>query len=216
MNSWIDITRPIDETLVLWPGRARPRHRWEQRIAEGAHCNASFWELSAHSGTHMDAPMHFVQHGKSIDEISPDVFIGECQVINLGSMPMDEQTANRYAGTKRLLVRTTHSVLHADARYEQHEALITEQAASVLLGSGLLLIGTDRLSVDDSRGQEFRLHNILLGASCVIVEGLLLADVNEGSYLLSAVPLRFTKTEASPVRALLKETASCVGSPIGM
>ena len=205
MSSWIDITRPMDETLVTWPGRVRPHHRWEKRIADGAHCNVSFWEMSAHSGTHMDAPLHFVEGGKSIDQIPPEVFIGECRVVDLGSAQMDEQIAGRCAGTKRLLVKTAHSVLLADARYEPHDALMTQRSASLLLDGGLRLIGTDRLSVDDSHGRGFHLHHLFLGAGCVIVEGLLLAGAREGSYQLSAAPLCLTGTEASPIRAFLKE-----------
>ena len=197
MSGWIDITRPIDETLVTWPGRARPQRRWEKRIAEGQHCNASFWELSAHSGTHMDAPLHFVDGGKSIDQISPEVFIGECRVCD--SAVLDEATARRLAGVKRLLIKTGD----ADGCYEP---LMTETIASLLIEGGLVLLGTERLSIDDSRGQSFCLHHLFLGAGCVIVEGLLLGDVQDGSYRLSAAPLRLTGTEASPVRAFLQST----------
>lgn len=206
MSRWIDITRPMDETLVTWPGRARPLLRWEKRIATGNPCNVSFWQLSAHSGTHMDAPLHFIAEGKSIEQIAPEVFLGECKVIDLTSTsaPMDENTARRSAGARRLIVKTGHSKLHPDGRYEPHDALLNEQASSALLDGGLILIGTDRLSVDDSRGESFRLHHLFLGAGCVIVEGLDLAEVEEGSHDLFAAPLRFSGAEASPIRALLK------------
>lgn len=208
MSRWIDITRPMDDTLVTWPGRERPKLRWEKRIAAGHHCNVSFWELSAHSGTHMDAPLHFVESGKSIDQIPPEAFIGECRVCDAGSAPLEEVTAHRFAGTKRLLIKTGHSVLHPDGRYEPHETLMTETAASILLKGGLVLIGTDRLSVDDSRGQGFQLHHLFLGAGCVIVEGLLLTAVKEGSYLLHAAPLRASEMEASPIRALMMKQSA--------
>lgn len=203
MSEWIDITRPMDDTLVMWPGRAHPARRWQKRIADGAHCNASFWELSAHSGTHMDAPLHFIEGGRSIDQISPDVFIGPCILHEAGPAGLDEEAARRLAGVKRLLVKTNHSVLRSDGRYEPHEALMAEAGASILLEAGLVLIGTDRLSVDDSQGRGHSLHRALLGAGCVIVEGLSLSHVLPGEYQLQAAPLRMTGTEASPVRALL-------------
>ena len=220
MSTWIDITRPVDETLVTWSGRSRPLHRWEKRLTAGDHCNVSFWQMSAHSGTHMDAPLHFIEGGKSIDQVPPDVFIGECQVVDraaLRSSVLDENTAQRYAGAKRLLIKTSHSQLHPDGRYEAHAALMSEQAANVLLAGGLILIGTDRLSVDDSEGNSFSLHHRFLGAGCVIVEGLLLCDIREGSFFLSATPLLLTGTEASPVRAFLKRRDSTPpgGSPHG-
>ena len=204
MSSWLDITRPLDDTLAPWPGRARPRHRWDRRLAAGDHCNVSFWEISAHAGTHMDAPLHFVEGGQAIDQIPPDVFIGACRVVELAA-PLDEPAARRYAGVQRLLIKTAHSQSSSEAGYADHEALLTEPAAALLLDRGLRLIGTDRLSVDDSRGRSFRLHQMILGAGCVIVEGLLLAGAREGDYTLSAAPLRLTGTEASPIRALLKE-----------
>ena len=82
MTHFIDITRPLTENLISWPGRLPPEHHWDKRIAQGDHCNASFWKMSAHSGTHMDAPLHFIEGGRAIDQIPPDVFIGVCTVID--------------------------------------------------------------------------------------------------------------------------------------
>ncbi|HYV28691.1 MAG TPA: cyclase family protein [Candidatus Eisenbacteria bacterium] len=206
MSQWIDITRPMDESLITWPGRAQPKLSWEKRLGSGGHCNVSFWELSAHSGTHMDAPLHFVGGGISIDQIAPETFIGECQVVDLATMKaaiMEETLARRYVGVKRLLINTRHKDGERD--YEPHGPLMTTEAAALLLEHGLILIGTDRLSVDDSQGNSFTLHHAFLGAGCVILEGLQFEAVQEGSYFLYAAPLRFAGAEASPVRALLKK-----------
>jgi arylformamidase len=206
MNPWIDISRPVDDTLVTWPGHSRPQHQWQKSLAAGDHCNLSHWQLSAHSGTHMDAPLHFIVDGKSIDQLSPEVFIGECQLIDLTESPafvFDETQARRYAGVERLLIKTSHSQRSA-AGYAPHDALFSVEAASILLAAGLVLLGTDRLSVDGSRGASFDLHHRLLGAGCVIVEGLALSEVAKGAYFLSATPLRLTGAEASPVRALVR------------
>jgi arylformamidase len=207
VSEWIDITRPVDETLVTWPGRSRPARRWEKSLAAGDHCNVSSWEWNAHSGTHVDAPLHFMEKGLSIDQIPPDIFLGECRVVELAPdnfSPLDEKDARRYAGAKRLLVKTGHSRPSSERLYGAHEMLMTENAAALLLESGLTLVGTDRLSVDDSKGRSFGLHHLFLGAGCVIVEGLLLTDIREGAYDLSALPLRLGGAEASPIRALLK------------
>ena len=205
MTTWRDITRPMDDTLVTWPGRARPARRWEKQIATGDHCNVSVWELSAHSGTHMDAPLHFVAGGQPIDQVPPETFIGECQVIDLtapSATLLEERQAQSYAGAKRLLLKTRP---HANGpAYEPHGPLLTEAAARLLVASGLRLIGTDRLSVDDSQGKSFALHELLLGAGCVIVEGLRLHTIAAGTYELYAAPLRFSGAEASPIRALLR------------
>ena len=207
MRQWIDVTRPMDETLVTWIGRARPQLEWEKQTGSGSHCNVSFWHMSAHSGTHMDAPLHFVDGGKSIDQIPPEVFMGECRVADLtvsGATMLNESAAKHFLGTRRLLIKSPHSVIRSDGRYEPHGPLMTDEAAAALLAHGLVLIGTDRLSVDDSRGDGFTLHRRFLGAGCVIVEGLALAGVAEGLFTLSAMPLRFTGAEASPIRAFLQ------------
>jgi len=186
-----------------------PEHSWEKKIARGHHCNASFWKMSAHSGTHMDSPLHFIDGGQSIDRIPPEVFIGPCIVVDLvshGCSTMDADLTGQYLGEQRLLIRTQHSESSTDANYKPHDALLTPEAASILVESGMRLIGTDRLSVDDSRGDDYSIHHLLLGAGCVIVEGLQLADVKPDQYSLIATPLRLTDTEASPVRALLQTT----------
>jgi arylformamidase len=155
----------------------------------------------------VDAPLHFIKKGRSIDQLSPEIFLGDCRVMELAHPnfpPLDENTARRYAGTKRLLVKTGHSRPSSNKIYEPHEMLMTEKAASLLVENGLMLIGTDRLSVDDSMGRSFGLHHLFLNAGCVIIEGLLLTDAGEGAYQLSALPLRLGGGEASPVRALLK------------
>ena len=204
---WIDITRTMDETLLTWPGRELPHCQWEKRIATGHHCNVSFWEMSAHTGTHMDAPLHFAEGGKSIDQIAPEVFLGRCRVLDLAqhrNMLLDEEDVLQYKGAERLLIKTSHSHTSRTVEYPPHEALMTEAAVSLLIDGGLIFLGTDRLSVDDSHGKSFELHHVLLGAGCVIVEGLLLNDVSAGEYSLMAMPLKFAGAEASPIRAFLE------------
>lgn len=200
MSRWIDITRPMGADLQCWPGRQPPGIRWEKRLEDGDHCNVSHWTLNAHCGTHMDAPLHFVEGGSSIDRISPDVLVGSCRVIDLETVEAED-----LCGESRLLIRSGHSAASED--YAEHEALMSAATAQRLVASGLQIIGTDRLSVDDSQGSEFALHHIFLGATCVIIEGLSLANVEPGRYRLLALPLRMEGAEASPARVLL--------SPVG-
>jgi len=104
-----------------------------------------------------------------------------------------------------LLFRTQHSETSDGGIYQAHGALLTQEAASLLIEGGMRLLGTDRLSVDDSRGDQLSVHHLVLEAGCVIVEGLQLANVTPGQYSLIAAPLRLTNTEASPVRAFLRK-----------
>jgi arylformamidase len=179
MKTYIDITRPMMTDMASWPGRPPPAHRWEKQITQGDPCNVSTWEMSAHSGTHMDAPLHFVDGGRPIDEIPADVFFGNCTLVDIDA-------ENDCQGA-----------------YRAHGPLLSLESAARLLKEGLVLIGTDRLSVDDSSSDDRSRHHLFLGAGCVIIEGLLLTDLAVGDYSLYAAPLRMTGTEASPIRAYL-------------
>jgi arylformamidase len=207
MTTWIDISRAVDDTLVRWPGRQPPEHSWTRLLERGDHCNTSFWHWHAHTGTHMDAPLHFDPDGRPIDQIPPEVFFGPCQVVDVGSSaPLDEAWARRVRGVPRLLIHTAHSEAARAAAYPSHPPLLTPAAVCLLLEGGMVLLGTDRLSVDDSPEFSYELHRLVLGAGCVILEGLQLAGVAAGAYTLYAAPLRLSGTEASPVRALLLAT----------
>jgi len=206
MTAWIDISRAVDEALVRWPGRQPPEHSWTRRLERGDHCNASFWHLHAHTGTHMDAPLHFDPDGRPVDHIPPAVFIGPCRVVDardLADAALDEAWARQVRGAPRLLIHTHHSEVARAGAYPPHPPLLTPAAACLLLEGGMVLLGTDRLSVDDSPACSYELHRLVLGAGCVILEGLQLSAVTPGAYTLYAAPLRLAGSEASPVRALL-------------
>jgi arylformamidase len=193
---WIDVTRRLDDRLVCWPGRTPPKITWERSIGGGHHCNVSSWHINAHSGTHLDAPKHFVDGGRAIDEIPLDVLVGECSVIAAESMPR--------SGVRRLFVKTGFAP--DGSGFEDHGALLPIERVKAAITAGLVLIGTDRLSVDDTRGTDFALHRLLLGAGCVIIEGLDLSRVAPGEYEMFALPLRIVGAEASPARVLLRSS----------
>ena len=216
MSDWIDITRPIEDNMVCWPGRRPFDVDWEKRIDGGHHCNVSAWRVNPHTGTHIDAPRHFMDDGATIDRVPLDAMIGPCRVMELdeaSSPVLDAQAVAPYRGQQRLLIRSRHSQPSATGVYEPHAPLMTPEAAATLIEAGLILLGTDRLSVDTSDGMDFTLHRLLLGADCIIVEGLDLADVEPGAYQLLALPLRIVGAEASPARVLLASSIATDASP---
>lgn len=211
MSRWIDITRPMDDNLLCWPGRRPPQRIWEKTIAKGHHCNVSQWSFGAHTGTHIDAPLHFIDGGASIDRVPPDMLIGPCRVLRLESAeqaPLDLAAVQPCCGEQRLLIRTHHGEATTRStipHYKPHDALLSPDASRFLLDHGLAVLGTDRLSVDDSRGDGFDVHHLVLGRGGVIIEGLDLSQVAPGSYELHATPLRLAGAEASPARVLLHQ-----------
>jgi arylformamidase len=160
--------------------------------------------LLAHTGTHIDAPLHFVATGCAIDEVSLATLIGPCTVVDLASQSMSTliaTDAEQLAGVARLLIKTgfgEHGV------FDHHRELLNTDAADLLLQGGLLLVGTDRLSVDASEEASFTVHRSLLGSGCCIIEGLDLTNVAAGRYELCALPLPVVGAEASPARVLLR------------
>jgi len=154
----------------------------------------------------MDAPLHFVDDALSIGRIPTEFFMGDCVVADLRSEPdaqLNVRLAKSYRGVKRVLLRTHHSNATKSSMYQPHGRLLTPEAISFLLDNGLQLLGTDRLSIDDSSGRDYHLHQLVLGAGSIILEGLLLSHVVPGEYILSAAPLLIPEAEASPVRAFL-------------
>jgi len=213
VSDWIDITQPIGESMPCWPGRRPPDISWEKRLEDGDHCNVSTWALNAHTGTHIDAPLHFVEGGHSVDRISPEVLMGSCRVIDHETVQdpvLDRGQLEGLRGESRLLIRSGHSA--SNEAYAEHDALMSVEVAQMLVDSGLRVLGTDRLSVDDSGGTDFTLHHLFLGANCVIIEGLCLAHVDPGRYQLLALPLRMENAEASPARVLLSPATPCSSS----
>jgi arylformamidase len=163
--------------------------------------------MSAHTGTHIEASLHFNEVGLPIDQVPPEILIGECRVIDLkdrGASILDEGWAKNLRGASRLLIRSDFSDADQVAAYPDHGPLLEPGAAEILLESGLKLLGTDRYSVDASTQPEFTLHRQLLGAGCVIVEGLLLTQISTGKYGLIVAPLPLVGAEASPARAFLR------------
>lgn len=176
-------------------------------MSRGDHCNASYLEMSAHSGTHLEAPLHFVEGGDTIDRIDVDGLIGACRMI-MADTVLGRDEVERYRGETRLLVRSDFAPDDPRQAHPRHSAVMTPDAASLLVSAGLRLLGTDRLSVDVSEGNDYTLHLQLLGAGCVILEGLALEQAPPGRYLLCVLPLRLMGAEASPARALLRPWAT--------
>jgi arylformamidase len=142
----------------------------------------------------------------AIDQVSPSTLIGECVVIEgdrTAEKVLDRQALEEYYGQGRILIRSGHSDHSMTGNYQDHTELMTPEAASHLLEGGMVLLGTDRLSVDASDADDFTLHRILLEAGCVIVEGLALEHAPIGKHSLIILPLRLAGADASPARALL-------------
>jgi len=215
---YIDITPPISSSLATWqnsePGASLA---WPIKIGEnGSECSVSILTIGSHLGAHIDAPLHFIENGNSIDKIPLETLIGSCFVADLTAFSGVEvpvellKSANVPKGTRRLLLKTSSSIgnLLADPKFHSEFAALGIESAKWVAQQGIELIGFDYLSAAPASTENGgEVHRILLGAGIVIVEGLDLTQVAPGEYRIIALPLRTVGAEASPARIVL-ESAS--------
>jgi arylformamidase len=201
-----DVSLPVSEEMPVWPGDPPVR---VARLGEpGAIPAVSHLSFGSHTGTHVDAPAHFLPEGATIDRLPLDLWLGPAWVAALpGPEPVTAQllaAAGIPLGTTRLLLCTDNS-LQASMRtvFDEDFVGLTEDAAGWLLASGIRLIGIDGPSIETYHTLDHPVHHRLLGAGVVIVEGLALAEIVPGPYQLCCLPLRIRGGDGAPARALL-------------
>ncbi|HET7119893.1 MAG TPA: cyclase family protein [Solirubrobacterales bacterium] len=204
----IDISRPLDARMPGWPGET-PFHR-EQTSSVGGGDAATVSNLvgCAHTGTHVDAPAHFIADGAGLGELPLEPWIGRCRVVRHGE-DRDVTAADLdgwgLEGVERLLLRTENASRWDDApEFREDYLAIDAGAARWIVDHGLKLIGIDYLSIETFEGGDFPVHRTLLGAEVAILEGIRLDHVEPGDYELIALPLPVADGDGSPVRAILR------------
>ena len=213
----MDVSVPLHTGMVHWPGDPEPNFERISEIEQGAEANVTFCRLSAHTGTHMDAPCHFLPNERGIDRFPLDVGIGRARVI---SMPSDcaaigrSQLADKNIQRgERVLFKTRNSGRRWDnADFEPHYVAIDASGAQFLADAGVSLVGVDYLSVGMYQSDGTETHQILLRAGIWIVEGLELARVGEGDYELICLPLRIEGADGSPARVVLRNLTDSAGN----
>ena len=205
----IDITAPVSPRSVMWPGDDPPSQEFTSHIDRGDPSTVSRWSLSAHTGTHVDARMHFIPGAWTVESLELSRCVGPCRVVDLthleGHASRADLEAAQVAGTARLLFKTRNSNLGLMGRSEFDEGYvaISREAAEYLVEIGAETVGVDYLSVEPFEDKEFNTHHTLLGADVVILEGLVLTDVEPGEYFLVCLPLKLADSDGSPARAIL-------------
>jgi arylformamidase len=205
----IDVSVPLQATLPRYPGNTPFTLEAVKRIATGGSSNLSTLHMSAHTGTHVDAPRHFFDAGPGTDTLPLDILIGRARVIelstrraitagDLGEFDLSEDV--------RLLIKTINSRLWAAAEFHTDYVGLAESGAKHLVDRGVKLVGIDYLSVEPFRTPGAPAHHVLLGAGAVVVEGLDLRDVEPGIYEMLCLPLRIVGSDGAPARVLLRRS----------
>jgi arylformamidase len=204
-----DISIPINPGMLVWPGDPPLVLERISSMDAGAHDNVSRLECSVHTGTHVDAPHHFLNDGRTVEALPLDVLTGPVQVIRV-SDDVDLITAEILersrvnAGTLRLLLKTRNSRLWASSvgEFVRDFVGVSEDGAEWLVRKGVKLVGIDYLSIAPFK-HGTPTHRALLEPGVVILEGLDLRFVSPGTYTLYCLPLNLVGSDGAPARAIL-------------
>ncbi|HKW46202.1 MAG TPA: cyclase family protein [Gemmatimonadaceae bacterium] len=209
---WIDASVTLDSaTTPVYEGDPGMRFEFTRDMRKGDFVTGSSYTLGAHSGTHIDAPMHFIRDGASIDQVSIERLIGPARVIDIPdsvqAIDARELARHNWHGVPRIVFRTRssrHGWL-SQPKFHRDFAYIAPDAAQLLADAGVQLVGIDYLSAEQFGAKAPRTHQILLGKGIPIVEGLSLGDVSAGDYDLVVLPIKVGGHEAAPARAVLRK-----------
>ena len=207
-----DLSVPISDHLPTYPGDAGIQIDDWSTLRNGDSANVSALHLGAHTGTHVDAPAHFIEGAKKIESIALDALIGEAQVIEVPDdcLAIDEEfvAANCAPETIRVLFKTRNSAFWTTdgTDFRTDFTYLDLNAAQWLVGHGVKLVGIDYLSIEKFHSQDHEVHRALLSHEVIILEGLNLGDVPAGKYELICLPLRLRSNlgDGAPARAVLR------------
>lgn len=208
MSPWIDLSVPVRKGMVHWPGDPEYKIDRIHDFASGDDLVLSHIDLGVHTGTHMDAPLHFVREGLTIDRIPLDATVGEARVVEIQdpeSVKIAELEGAGIQSGERILFKTRNSSkLWSTDEFQKDFVYISHEAAQFLVKAGIRSIGVDYLSVGGFYKDGPETHRALLGAAIWIIEGLNLSAVASGLYELVCLPLKLIGAEGAPARAIAR------------
>jgi arylformamidase len=207
--NWIDVSVPLSSGMAHWPGDPEPSFERISEISQGAAANVTMCRMTAHTGTHMDAPCHFLDGEGGIDGFPLALAVGPARVIEVPGAPVvgraQLESKNIQPG-ERVLFKTRNSNRRWDNQdFDTGFVAFDASGARFLADRRVSLVGVDYLSIGLFQGDGVETHQILLKSGIWILEGLNLAAAPEGEYELICLPLRIAGCDGSPARAILRK-----------
>jgi arylformamidase len=203
-----DVTHTLRPGMVTWPAEPGPEITLIKEMAAGNSADVSSLSLGVHTGTHVDAPRHFIAGGAGVDSLSLAALCGPAKVVQIQdsrAIRVEELERAALDGAERVLFRTRNSDEWSDSEFREDFVYLDPTAAAWLVAHGTRLVGVDFLSVEAFRAAEPATHRTLLGAGVVIVEGLDLREITAGDYFLTCLPLKLAGADGAPARAILTQ-----------
>ena len=207
-NGWIDISVPLYTGMAHWPGDPEFESSLAKSIEGGAVCNLTRFSTSAHIGTHMDAPRHFIRDGITMEKMPLHAVIGPCRVVAIKhpvAITPEELKPLKLRTSERVLFKTRNSRRSwKTPEFDKDFIYISKEAAQHIVDSGVMTVGVDYLSVGGFHKDGVETHRVLLGAKVWIIEGINLAKVRPGKYDLVCLPIKIAGADGDPARVVLR------------
>jgi arylformamidase len=207
-GGWIDVSVTLRDGMVHWPDNPPVSITRQLDISKGDTANVSMLSMGSHTGTHMDAPLHFVPEGKGLDEMELEATMGPARVIEIDdSVAVTAEALEDHVieAGERILFKTGNSDRPwVDQPFDEDFVYVSAGAAAHLAARGVRVVGVDYLSVGGFKSDGVETHTALLEAGIWVIEGLDLSRVSAGEYELICLPLKILRSDGAPARAILK------------
>ncbi|HSQ31279.1 MAG TPA: cyclase family protein [Gemmatimonadaceae bacterium] len=207
MPTFYDVSVPLVNGGLVYPGNPEIRIAPQQEIAKGGRSNVSSLSFGSHTGTHVDAPKHMIDDGMTVDALSLDVLMGPAMLVAIpnDAMAVGEEQLRLYEikGYTRILIKTRNSSFIRDREFVRDYTYLAPDGARYLASLGVKLVGVDYFSIEQFHSGHHATHLTLLERGIVIVEGLDLSAPPMGPYELRVLPLRLQGLDGAPARAVL-------------
>jgi arylformamidase len=204
----IDLSVPLRNEMPYYPGDPAPQISRLEDHERGDAWTTTHVSFCAHLGTHVDAPLHRVRGGNTVDRLDLQTLLGRAYVVDLSGVASeihaeDLQARHIPLSAERLILKTRNGALWQDNAFQTDFVALSESGAEWLVAHGIRLVAMDYLSADIFASQDFRAHDVLLQHGMVIVEGIMSQEIQEGWYTLICLPLRLQGADGAPARAVL-------------
>ena len=203
-----DITRALKAGMATWPGEPGPEVMLIKEMAAGDPADVSHLALGVHTGTHVDAPRHFISGAAGVESLPLEALIGPTRVVRIQhptAIRVEELEGLGLDGAERVLFRTRNSDEWSDSAFKENFVFLEPEAAAWLASRGTRLVGVDYLSVESFAAPEPLTHRTLLAAGVLIVEGLDLREIEPGDYTLICLPIKLAGADGAPARVVLMQ-----------
>jgi arylformamidase len=203
-----DVTISLSADIPLYPGDPEIVVEPKLRLSNGDSQNLTYYGFSSHTGTHIDAPSHFIAGGKTVDQLPIELLIGRTRVIQFASgnkITAESLEEHDLSEVVRVLFKTRNSYLWQSGKgFVKNYVHLTVDAAEHLIESGIKVVGIDYLSVDKYPSEKLDVHLKLLQNGIIIIEGLDLREVDPGDYEMICLPMKIKDGDGAPARVILR------------